>query len=130
MQRITAILEDASAGGGQHEENVARARAEYLALAKERYRAYVKRVKPMEGRPLAEIPEFKLPRPTKEMLDRETNLRVLEYARKAKSLRAELASDVVRKKKSGGTGGRHVKATTPTRAPEIERAPDRRNGER
>ena len=130
MQRITATLEDASAGGGQHEENVARARAEYLALAKERYRAYVKRVKPMEGRPGAEIPEFKLPRPTKEMLDRETNLRVLEYARKAKSLRAELASDVVRKKKSGGTGGRHVRATTPTRAPEIERAPDRRNGER
>lgn len=42
----------------------------------------------------------------------------------------QLASDVVRKKKSGGTGGRHVRATTPTRAPEIERAPDRRNGER
>ena len=96
----------------------------------ERYKAYVKRVKPMEGRTLAEIPEFRLPRPSKEILDKETNLRVLEYARKAKSLRAELASDVVYKRKSGGTGGRHGKATMPARTPEIERAPDRRNGER
>lgn len=90
----------------------------------------LKRVKPMEGRTLAEIPEFRLPRPSKEILDKETNLRVLEYARKAKSLRAELASDVVYKRKSGGTGGRHGKATMPARTPEIERAPERRNGER
>lgn len=130
VQRINATIDGAIAKGGEREERVARARTEYLALAKERYKAYVKRVKPMEGRTLAEIPEFRLPRPSKEILDKETNLRVLEYARKAKSLRAELASDVVRKKKSGGTGGRHVRATTPTRAPESERAPDRRNGER
>ena len=130
VQRINATIDGAIAKGGEREERVARARTEYLALAKERYKAYVKRVKPMEGRTLAEIPEFRLPRTSKEILDKETNLRVLEYARKAKSLRAELASDVVRKKKSGGTGGRHVRATTPTRAPEIERAPDRRNGER
>lgn len=130
MQRINAAIGDAVEKGREREERVARARAEYLTLAKERYDAYVRRIRPMESRPLAEIPEFRLPRPSKEILDKETSLRVLEYARKAKSLRAELASDVVRKKKSGVTGGRHVNATTPARTPEIERAPERRNGER
>lgn len=130
MQRINAVLDEARAKDKAREENVAQARAEYLALAKERYTAYVKRVKPMKGRPLTEIPEFKLPRPTKDILDTETNRRVLEYARKAKSLRAELASDVVRKKKSGGTGGKHIVAPTPERHPKIERTTERRNGER
>ena len=130
-KRMNALLDAKSA---EHEKQIAGARAEFIAVAKERYAEYAGRVKAMHGKPLASIPAFKLPRPPKEVRDdAEVQRQVLAYARRAENLRRSMASDTV-KKKRGGTSTSRTQAqqrggVQRTQVQDVERGTDR-NGER
>lgn len=130
-KRMNALLDAKSA---EHEKQIAGARAEFIAVAKERYAEYAGRVKAMHGKPLASIPAFKLPRPPKEVRDdAEVQRQVLAYARRAENLRRSMAGDTV-KKKRGGTSTSRTQAqqrggVQRTQVQDVERGTDR-NGER
>lgn len=133
-KRMNAMLDAVIAKGTEYEKQIAGARAEYIAAAKERYTEYAGRVKAMHGKPLASIPTFKLPRPPKEVRDdAEVQRQVLAYARRAENLRRSMAGDTV-KKKRGGTSTSRTQTqqrggVQRTRVQEVERGADR-NGER
>ena len=94
-------------GMEERSERVAEEKAGYLARIRKVYREYREMVHGMDGKPLADIPKLKLPRPDASIADdSEVKRLILACWRGADELRAEVSSTVLpKKKKTGGNAG-------------------------
>lgn len=112
-------------------ESYAAIKKYYLAVVAERYRDYRVLVRDSKGARLADIPQFKIPRPPAALAkDIDVKRAALSYAFKGDELRAELASDPPKtpaRKRATGSGA--PSAYRPAR-PEPQRQARRDRGER
>lgn len=126
-----AVLEKEVREKQRQIERYAGIRRDYLDAVAERYRDYRELVRDGKGARLADIPQFKIPRPPAALAkDMGVKRAALSYAFKADELRAKLASDAPKtpaRKRATGSGA--PSACRPAR-PEPQRQARRDRGER
>lgn len=117
----------------EKQERIARIKTDYLAEIRKDYREYRKALGKMEGKPLAEIPKLKLPRPSEEIAgDAEVKRLLLAIWRGADELRVKTSGQPFPKKKpvGGNAGGGSQKAHTQHQKERVEPEKGKENGER